>query len=71
MMSGWRRFGHMLFRPQCPSCQACRSLRVQVARFHPNRSQRRVRKVNQGFVTLEIGPPRVSSDRLELYRRFS
>ena len=43
LRQGWRRFGAMLFRPQCPSCQACQSLRVDVAKFQPNRSQRRTR----------------------------
>ncbi len=70
MMAGWRRFGHTLFRPRCPSCHACRSLRVDVNRFHPNRSQRRVRKVNEKSVELQIGSPRVSRARLELYQRF-
>lgn len=70
MMEGWRRFGHMLFRPRCEHCSACRSLRVVVDRFQPNRNQRRVRKVNEGAVSLQIGRPRVSSARLNLYRRF-
>jgi arginine-tRNA-protein transferase len=43
---------------------------VEVSRFHPNRSQRRVRKANEGSIELRIGPPRVSESRLELYRRF-
>jgi arginine-tRNA-protein transferase len=70
MMNGWRRFGHMLFRPRCQNCQACRSLRVLVDQFRPNRSQQRARKANEGIVSLEIGTPRVSWSRLELYRRF-
>jgi arginine-tRNA-protein transferase len=70
VLAGWRRFGHVLFQPQCPYCQACRSLRVDVDRFRPDRSQRRVIKANQGDITLQIGPPRVSDSRLELYRRF-
>ncbi len=70
MLSGWRRFGHMMFRPRCPSCRACISLRVDVARFRPSRSQRRVRKANEGRVDLTVGPPRLSWSRLDLYRRF-
>ena len=64
MMAGWRRFGHMLFRPRCTMCQACRSLRVEVDRFSPNRSQRRARKTNEGDVQLQIGSPRVSRPAL-------
>jgi arginine-tRNA-protein transferase len=70
MLAGWRRFGHTLFRPRCPRCQACRSLRVTVDRFTPNRGQRRVRKANQSDVLLHVGPPRVSRARLDLYQRF-
>jgi arginine-tRNA-protein transferase len=70
MLAGWRRFGHTMFRPLCQACSACVSLRVDVARFRPNRSQRRVRKANADVVELRIGAPRVSGSRLELYRRF-
>jgi arginine-tRNA-protein transferase len=67
---GWRRFGGMLFRPQCPTCQACQSLRVDVRRFTPSRSQRRARRGNEGNVELRIGLPAVSRAKLDLYDRF-
>jgi len=67
---GWRRFGHLLFRPRCPNCTACRSLRVDVARFRPSRSQRRNRKLNEGSVRLSIGPPAVTRAKLDLYDRY-
>lgn len=70
MKQGWRRFGFSLFTPACPECRACRSLRVDVARFRPDRSQRRVRKLNGGHVLLSVGPPAVSDDKLALYDRF-
>jgi arginine-tRNA-protein transferase len=68
--AGWRRFGGMLFRPQCPACQACRSLRVEVPAFEPNRSQRRAWKRNRDDIQLRIGAPSVSRSRLDLYDRF-
>ena len=67
---GWRRFGGMLFRPQCPSCRACQSLRVQVRRFQPNRSQRRAWKANHAEIEVRVGRPRVSRAKLKLYDRF-
>jgi arginine-tRNA-protein transferase len=70
MREGWRRFGHTLFRPQCPACTACRSLRVVVERFRPDRSQRRARQANEGDVELRIGEPRVTRSRLALYDRY-
>ena len=69
LMQGWRRFGFSLFHPQCPNCQACRSLRVPVDGFEPNRSQRRAWKMNQDL-TLVIGEPEVTREKLDLYDRF-
>ncbi len=70
LREGWRRFGTMLFRPRCRACTACRSLRVAVERFRPDRSQRRCRKANEGVVELRIGEPEVTREKLDLYDRF-
>jgi arginine-tRNA-protein transferase len=70
MLQGWRRFGVMLFRPACPTCTACRPLRVHARRFRPDRSQRRARKVNEGQLTLRIGAPSVTRAKLLLYDRY-
>jgi arginine-tRNA-protein transferase len=70
LKEGWRRFGGMLFRPQCPACQACQSLRVDAAAFEPNRSQRRALRDNQHEVKRMVGAPHVSRAKLTLYDRF-
>lgn len=70
MHEGWRRFGHMLFRPACRACHACRSLRVPAAAFRPDRSQRRCRKANAGVVERRIGTPSVTRAKLALYDRY-
>jgi len=44
---GWRKFGYALFRPSCPSCKACQSIRVPVSSFKPSRSQARSLAANQ------------------------
>ncbi len=67
---GWRRFGRTLFRPRCPGCRACRSLRVVADQFRPDRSQRRVRRANEGAVRLRIGPPAITRAKLQLYDRY-
>ena len=70
LTAGWRRFGFSLFRPTCPSCTACRSLRIPVAAFAPDRSQRRCLALNAGDVHLSVGVPEVTDEKLDLYDRF-
>jgi leucyl-tRNA---protein transferase len=70
MLEGWRRFGYSIFRPQCESCQGCRSLRVDASRFRMNQSQKRAWKRNLGVITVSIGPPSVCDEKLALYDRY-
>lgn len=69
MQAGWRRFGHQFFRPVCKTCSACRSLRVPVAAFRRDRSQRRAAAANAD-TRLVIGEPAVTAEKLDLYDRF-
>lgn len=66
---GWRRFGHLLFRPRCVGCVGCRSLRVVAADFRPNRSQGRVLKSNLDL-EISISRPEFDAERLRLYGEF-
>jgi arginine-tRNA-protein transferase len=70
LKAGWRRFGYSLFRPECPGCRKCLSLRIPVASFKPDRSQRRAAAANDGAVKLVVGRPSVSKAKLALYDRF-
>src|SRR5688500_10534388 len=70
LRAGWRRFGHVLFRPLCTACDMCRSLRVPASEFTPTRSQRRAWNVNRSAVTIRVGPPSASRERLDLFERF-
>ncbi len=69
LVRGWRRFGPVYFRPACASCGECVSLRIPVADFRPNRSQRRARAACS-HLRVEVGAPRVDEARLALYRRW-
>jgi len=66
---GDRRFGPLLYRPDCPECSECEALRVSVERFHPTRSQRRVARRNDGRVHVEIGAPSCTAERVLLFER--
>jgi arginine-tRNA-protein transferase len=70
LIDNWRRFGNMMFRPACQTCRACRSLRVVVERFRPDRSQKRCRQTNEGIVERRIGKPAVNRAKLALYDRY-
>jgi leucyl-tRNA---protein transferase len=67
--SGWRKFGRLLFHPICAKCQSCRPVRIDVARFTPNRSQIRCFKQNSDL-EVSIAPPIVDEERLDLYHRY-
>ena len=69
MRAGWRRFGFSLFRPECPSCRQCRSLRVDVPRFRPSASQRRAWRANHD-VRVTVAAPTVTDEKLALYDRY-
>jgi len=69
MNQGYRKFGMYLFRPVCEGCRECRPIRIPVARFRPDRSQRRAWKRNQEL-ELRLGPPVADRRRLDLYHRY-
>lgn len=69
LMRGWRRFGMQIFRPNCPNCQQCVSLRVPVAEFTPSRSQRKVLQRNQR-ISWRVQTPTVTPDHVQLYNRW-
>jgi len=48
--SGFRRSQSIAYRPACPNCNACRSVRVPVRDFEPNRRWRRVLNRNRDIV---------------------
>lgn len=70
LLTGWRHFGRAIFRPRCPACTKCQSIRVDVEHFQPDRSQRRNHKANDGQFQLVIGEPSVSEEKLDLYDRY-
>lgn len=66
---GFRRSGGYHYRPHCGSCQACVSVRIPVAAFTPNRSQKRCAKRNRDLAAT----PLASIDQAEhypLYERY-
>lgn len=69
MNQGHRKFGMAFFRPVCRNCFACRPLRFSVARFAPDRSQRRCLAQNSDL-EIRVAPPSVDAERLQLFQRY-
>jgi len=66
--SGFRRSGEQIYRPHCPACDACQSLRLPVNLFNPSKSQKRVLNKNRD---LDINYSRkVSADYYPLYAEY-
>lgn len=69
LQQGFRRSGKSMYRPQCNACSACISMRIPVAQFKPNRSQRRCLKKYQDL-EINIQSPLFSQEHYELYQQY-
>ncbi|MCD9028384.1 arginyltransferase [Luteimonas sp. BDR2-5] len=66
---GFRRSGDIVYRPHCEGCRACVAVRIPVAQFQPNRSQRRTLARN-AEIESRVVPAERNDERLALYRRY-
>jgi leucyl-tRNA---protein transferase len=66
MDHGFRRSGQYFYRPVCPQCRECRSLRVPAGEFKPTKSQRRVQNKNRD-VEVSIAIPTYTDEKFRIY----
>ena len=65
---GARRSGWLFYKTDCPTCNSCTPLRIELSQFHLSKSQRRVWRTNED-VRVHVGPPEVCTERVELYNK--
>ena len=66
---GYRRFGKTYFRPICPQCDECQSIKIDVVNFQFSKSQKRVIKKAKNFTTY-IQKPSLSNEHLKLFDKY-
>lgn len=69
MRSGFRRSGLFFYRPHCDQCQACQSIRLPVAEFQPDRSQKRA-WARHSSLQITAMSPSFSAEHFALYQRY-
>ena len=66
--NGFRRSGDQVYRPDCPDCQACQSLRISVKLFKKSRSQKRLLNKNKKFRLVVNHTPQ--KEYFDLYQNY-
>ncbi len=69
MDAGFRRSGKVIYQPICTACRRCIPIRVSIARFMPNKSQRRCWRKNQDL-KVSLDAPTPTEEKYELYNRY-
>ncbi len=66
---GFRRSGGYIYRPHCPQCQECISVRIPVRAHRYSRNEKRVIRRNSDL-RISVMPSRYRDEHFDLYRRY-
>lgn len=64
--AGFRRSHNIAYAPACPTCDACKAVRIVADRFTPSRTQRRIWSVNRDLLVAEC-PPQATDEQYALF----
>jgi leucyl-tRNA---protein transferase len=67
--AGFRRSHNIAYAPVCPGCNACVPIRIPAASFQPDRTLRRIGRVNEQVEGFEV-PPRATAEQFQLFQRY-
>ncbi|MEM6535461.1 MAG: arginyltransferase [Pseudomonadota bacterium] len=67
--AGFRRSQTVAYRPACPSCNACRSVRVDASHFKMSRNQRRLLRTNTDITRRPV-EARPTREQFRLLKRY-
>ncbi|MDO6523307.1 arginyltransferase [Shimia thalassica] len=66
---GFRRSQNVLYRPSCTDCAACLSARIDVNKFKPSKTQKRIIKRNE-HLRRRVSSPWATDEQFELFRAY-
>ena len=69
LQRGDRRQGVLLYRPECPTCNDCTPIRLDIGTFVASKTMLRAWRVGGRRLTVALDRPQVNADRVELYNR--
>lgn len=67
--NGFRRSGRLVYRPNCPACNACIPVRLRARELRINRNQQRILRRNRDL-TLEVVEPALNDEVYRMYERY-
>jgi len=69
MDNGFRRDQNYFYRPECRLCSACKSVRVQVSSFRPDRTQRKIYNRLDGGIYVSVADG-ATDEHFALYQKY-
>ena len=66
---GFRRSQNILYRPSCNECSACLSARIDVKKFKPSKSQKKIIRRNK-FLIRSSNSPWATEEQYGLFQRY-